>query len=115
VALAGSATPEELDAAVTEVRRQVEGRASFNDIAEVQQDLSADHPAWPMLTFKLARIHAHVRDLPKMQRALDSLLEQAPDSEFAPAARAMLTRMATPDRVVARRVGVFLPLSGSYQ
>jgi len=115
VSLAGSAQGAELDAAVAEVRRQVEGRASFADIAEVQQDLSAGHPAWPILTFKLARIHAHVRDFPRMQQTLDSLLQQAPGSEFAPAARAMQARISRPDRVEPRRVGVLLPLSGSYQ
>src|SRR5690606_17176523 len=50
-----------------------------------------------------------------MQRTLDVFLRQAPDSEFAEGARLMLTRMNRPDRVEPQRVGVLLPLSGSYQ
>lgn len=115
VDLAGTASGPELDSQMAEVRRQVEGRASVSDIESVQQELSASHPAWPLLTFKLARVYGHVGDYDRMQRTLDVFLRQAPDSEFAESARVMLTRMSRPERVEPRRVGVFLPLSGAYQ
>src|SRR5690606_27010244 len=115
VELAGDASGAERDQAMAEVRRQVEGRASVSDLEEVQKELSASHPAWPLLTYKLARIYGHVGDYDRMQRTLDVFLRQAPDSEFAESARLMLTRMSRPERVEPQRVGVFLPLSGAYQ
>ena len=53
----------------------------------MQDELSPSHPAWPMLTFKLARVYAHVRD-PRLKPTLEALLQKAPSSPYAQEAQA---------------------------
>ncbi len=79
VKVAGDAkTPEAQAAAVARVEQLVEGRASFVDIARVAEGMSPRHPAWPVLTFKLARIYYHLRDWTRLEETLQRFLQEAP-------------------------------------
>jgi branched-chain amino acid transport system substrate-binding protein len=108
-------TPEERAAAVTKVEQLVEGRASFLDIAQVQEGLSPSNPAWPVLQFKLARIYYHLRDWTRLEESLNTYLREAPNSTFAPQARDLLARATRRVEVRPRTVAVLLPMSGRYQ
>ncbi|OJH36140.1 penicillin-binding protein activator [Cystobacter ferrugineus] len=116
VDLAGRAqTPEEQQAAVARVQQLVEGRAGFVDVARVVEDLPASHPAWPVLTFKLARIHYHLRDWTRLEETLNRFLAEAPSHSFAPQARELLARATRRVEVQPRTVGLLLPMTGKYK
>lgn len=108
-------TPEAQQAAVTRVQQLVEGRAGFMDIARVAEGLSPSNPAWPVLTFKLARIYYHLRDWTRLQETLNRFLEQAPNSPFAPQAKELLARATRRVDVNPHAVGLLLPMSGKYK
>ncbi|MET0404446.1 MAG: penicillin-binding protein activator, partial [Cystobacter sp.] len=116
VDLAGRAqTPEAQQAAVARVQQLVEGRAGFMDVARVVEGLPSSHPAWPVLTFKLARIHYHLRDWTRLEETLNRFLAEAPSSPFAPQARELLTRATRRVDVQTRTVGLLLPMTGKYK
>jgi len=108
-------TPEEQAAAVARVEQLVEGRAAFVDVARVAQELSPRHPAWPVLTFKLARIYYHLRDWTRLEETLNRFLREAPDHAFAEQARQLLARATRRVEVQPRTVGVLLPMTGRYK
>jgi ABC-type branched-subunit amino acid transport system substrate-binding protein len=108
-------TPEEQTAAVARVEQLVEGRAAFVDVARLAQELSPRHPAWPVLTFKLARIYYHLRDWTRLEETLNRFLAEAPNSPFAPQARELLARATRRVEAKPRTVGVLLPMTGRYQ
>lgn len=116
VALAGEAPSAAAQkAAVERVERLVEGRAAFLEVARVAEGLSSSHPAWPLLTFKLARIYYHLRDWQRLEESLQRLLAEAPSHPFAPRAREMLARATRRVEVSSNTVGVLLPMSGRYK
>lgn len=116
VKLAGDAkTPEEQAAAVARVEQLVEGRASFVDVARVVEGMSPRHPAWPVLTFKLARIYYHLRDWTRLEETLNRFLQEAPSHPFASQAKEMLSRATRRVDVNPKTVGVLLPMTGRYK
>jgi branched-chain amino acid transport system substrate-binding protein len=116
VRLAGEArTPEAQAATVARVEQLVEGRAAFMDVARVAEGLSPRHPAWPVLTFKLARIYYHLRDWARLEETLQRFLAEAPGHAFAPQARELLARATRRVEVQPRTVGVLLPMTGRYK
>jgi branched-chain amino acid transport system substrate-binding protein len=116
VKTAGDAkTPEEQAAAVARVEQLVEGRASFVDVARVVEGMSPRHPAWPVLTFKLARIYYHLRDWTRLEETLQRFLQEAPTSPFAARAKELLSRATRRVDVHPKTVGVLLPMTGRYK
>ncbi|MBZ4395777.1 MULTISPECIES: penicillin-binding protein activator [unclassified Myxococcus] len=108
-------TQAERDAAVARVEALVEGRADFVDIARVADGLSPSNPAWPVLTFKLARVYYHLREWNRLEETLNRFLAEAPGSPFAPQARELLARATRRVEAKPRTVGVLLPMTGRYQ
>jgi len=102
-------------AAVARVESLVEGRADFVDIARVAEGLSPSNPAWPVITFKLARVYYHLRDWTRLEETLNRFLAQAPGHAFAGQARELLARATRRVEVKPRTVGVLLPMTGRYQ
>lgn len=102
-------------AALAALEDTVESKASFLSIAQAWQDLSRDHPAWPMLTFKLARIYYHLRDWQHVDERLKSLLAEAPNSPYTADAQAMLNRVRKRGETRLSVVGAVLPLTGKYK
>lgn len=116
VKVAGDAkTPQEQQAAVARVEQLVEGRAAFVDIARVAEGMSPRHPAWPVLTFKLARIYYHLRDWTRLEETLHRFLQEAPSHPLAPQAQEMLSRATRRVDVHPKTVGVLLPMSGRFK
>jgi branched-chain amino acid transport system substrate-binding protein len=107
-------TPEQRQAALDEVAALIDVSVSLEEVARVQDALSPSHPAWPMLTFKLARVYAHVRDA-RLKPTLEALLAKAPSSPYAQEAQAMLARVDRVGAVRGRMLGVLVPLTGKYQ
>lgn len=107
--------PEAQAAAVAKVEALVEGRADFVDIARVAEGLSPSNPAWPVITFKLARVYYHLRDWTRLEETLNRFLAEAPQSPFAPQARELLARATRRVEAKPRTVGVLLPMTGRYQ
>ncbi|NMO16254.1 ABC transporter substrate-binding protein [Pyxidicoccus fallax] len=107
--------PEAQAAAVARVESLVEGRADFVDIARVAEGLSPSNPAWPVITFKLARVYYHLRDWTRLEETLNRFLAQAPNHAFAPQARELLARATRRVEAKPRTVGVLLPMTGRYQ
>ncbi|MDY7225819.1 penicillin-binding protein activator [Hyalangium rubrum] len=116
VQLAGDAkTPQEQAEAVARVEQLVEGRAAFVDVARVAEGMSPRHPAWPVLTFKLARIYYHLRDWTRLEETLNRFLQEAPNHPFAGQAKELLSRATRRVEVQPKTVGVLLPMSGRYK
>ncbi|WNG54402.1 ABC transporter substrate-binding protein [Archangium gephyra] len=116
VDLAGNAqTPEAQQAAVARVQQLVEGRAGFMDVAQIMEDLPSSNPAWPVLTFKLARIYYHLRDWTRLEETLNRFLAEAPNHTFAPQARELLARATRRVDVQTKTVGLLLPMTGKYK
>ncbi|WP_205522569.1 ABC transporter substrate-binding protein [Myxococcus eversor] len=108
-------TQQERDAAVARVEALVEGRADFVDIARVAEGLPSTNPAWPVLTFKLARVYYHLREWTRLEETLNRFLAEAPQSPFAPQARELLARATRRVEAKPKTVGVLLPMTGRYQ
>lgn len=108
-------SPEDKQAAVEKLVDVVEGSADFTDIRAAREKLSTDHPAWPVLTFKLARIFYHLRDWQNLNDTLDEFLKVAPNSPYAAQAKEMLARSHAREQVKPRVVGLVLPMTGKYK
>lgn len=108
-------TPEERQASLDRVTELVEGKVKFEHVREVSEGLSPSNPAWPILTFKLARIYYHVRDWTNLQDSLQRFLREAPGHPFAAQAQEMLERSNRRAGMRPRTVGVILPLTGRYK
>lgn len=108
-------TPEEQKAALDHVTDLVEGKVAFIDVAKAAQDLPPQNPAWPILTFKLARIYYHLRDWTRLQETLDRFLQYAPGHPYAQQAQAMKSRIGGGTQARPNVVGVLLPMTGKYQ
>ncbi|MGO9830788.1 MAG: penicillin-binding protein activator [Myxococcaceae bacterium] len=109
-----AATPEERQAALQQVASLLDTSVPYDEVARVQEELSPSHPAWPMLTFKLARVYAHRRDA-RLKPTLEALLQKAPSSPYSQQAQAMLVRLDRVGAVRGRTLGVLVPLTGKYQ
>jgi len=110
-----ASTPEERTAALAHIGDLVDAQVASEEVARVQADLSPTHPAWPLLTFKLARVYQHTRDVPKLKSTLQSLLSNAPSSPYTAEAQEMLARADRVGQVHGRTLGVLLPLTGKYK
>jgi ABC-type branched-subunit amino acid transport system substrate-binding protein len=108
-------TPEEQQLALDRLTSLVEGKAGFTEIAAAAQSVSPSSPAWPIFTFKLARIYYHLRDWTHLEETLQSLLRQAPQHPFAQQAQELLARAHRRTEVRPRTIGVVLQLSGRYK
>jgi ABC-type branched-subunit amino acid transport system substrate-binding protein len=108
-------TPEDRTAALAHVGELVDAQVGSEEVARVQADLSPSHPAWPLLTFKLARVYQHTRDIPRLKSTLQSLLSNAPGSPYTAEAQEMLARADRVGQVRGRTLGVLLPLTGKYK
>ena len=95
-AVDSAGSDSERTAALAKLEETVETRVSFLSIAEVWNDLGHSHPAWPLLTFKLARVYYHLRDWPRLDETLKLLVKEAPSSPYTADANAMLARIAPP-------------------
>src|SRR5215475_13894109 len=109
-----ASTPEERTAALDQVADLVDARVAVDEVARIQADLSPSHPAWPLLTFKLARVYQHTRD-PRLKPTLQTLLSKAPGSPYTAEAQEMLARADRVGTVRGRSIGVLLPLTGKYK
>ncbi|HZJ53473.1 MAG TPA: penicillin-binding protein activator [Myxococcaceae bacterium] len=110
-----ASTPEERNTALAQIADLVDAQVGVEEVGRVQADLSPSHPAWPLLTFKLARVYQHTRDIPKLKSTLQSLLSNAPGSPYTAEAQEMLARADRVGQVRARTLGVLLPLTGKYK
>jgi ABC-type branched-subunit amino acid transport system substrate-binding protein len=110
-----ASTPEERTATLAQIADLVDAQVGVEEVARVQADLSPSHPAWPLLTFKLARVYQHTRDIPKLKSTLQALLSDAPGSPYTAEAQEMLARADRVGQVRGRTVGVLLPLTGKYK
>lgn len=108
-------TPEDTKAALDELQVVVETKTDFRSIAEAWEGLSPSSPAWPLLTFKLARVYYHLRDYPRLEERLDALLEKAPNSPWAKDAQALKARVSRRAQVRPKAIGAVLPMSGKYK
>jgi ABC-type branched-subunit amino acid transport system substrate-binding protein len=108
-------SPEEKERLLAKLVEFVEGRVGFLDIAKAREEVSAEHPAWPLLTFKLARIHAHLRDWPRMEGTLKEFLSRAPAHPYAPRAQELLARAQRRFEVKPNVLGIVLPMTGKYK
>jgi branched-chain amino acid transport system substrate-binding protein len=101
----------DIKAALARLEDVVETKTTFLAITEVWYGLSTTHPAWPLLTFKMARVYYHLRDWANLDTTLKSLLQNAPDSPYAPEAKQLLARVSRRAETKPKVVGVVLPLS----
>ncbi len=108
-------TPEEHQAELARVTELVEGKVGFTDIARIADGLNPSSAAWPVLTFKLARIYYHLRDWTNLQASLERFLQQAPNDPLAAQAQQMLDRANRRAGMKPRTIGVVLPLTGRYK
>lgn len=106
---------EEKKAALADLEDVVETKTTFLSIAEAWNDLPRSHPGWPLITFKMARVYYHLRDWPRLDEALKSLIASAPDSPYTPEAKALLERLSKRSQVKAKTVGAVLPMTGKYK
>ncbi len=113
-AVESAQTPEEKKEALARLEEVVETKTTFLAIAEAWHNVPTSHPAWPLLTFKMARVYYHLRDWQHLDESLKALLANAPDSAFAPDAKELLARVSRRAQVKPKAVGVLLPLKGKY-
>lgn len=109
-----SSAPEKVSS-LARITELVEGRVGFLDLARARQELTPGHPAWPLLTFKLARIYYHLRDWQRLEETLQAFLREAPSHLYAEQARELLARAHRRGEVKPKVVGAILPMSGKYK
>ncbi len=114
-AVDAAASDDERKKALESLEETVESKTSFLSLAEAWHDLPSTHPAWPLVTFKLARVYYHLRDWPRLDETLKKLLADAPQSEWAPEAKALLERTARRLDVKPKVIGAVLPMTGKYK
>jgi branched-chain amino acid transport system substrate-binding protein len=68
-----------------------------------------------VLTFKLARVHLHLRDLPSSSQMATRYLQRYPSGRFAAEAKQLQASLQAKVAVDAKTIGVLLPLSGEYK
>ena len=90
----------------------LDARLTFQEVAQLKEDLPPDSPLLPAATLKLARVALHLHDEASAERSAREVVERWPDSPFAQDARALADRLARRARVNPRVIGVAVPLSG---
>lgn len=110
-ALDAAQTDDEKTAGLARLEDVVETKTNFLSITEAWHELPTTHPAWPMLTFKMARVYYHLRDWTNLDTTLKSLLQHAPGSPYTPEAKQLLARVSRRADTKAKVVGAVLPLS----
>lgn len=110
-AVEGAQGPE-LQQALARLEDVVETKTPFIALAEAWNGLPTSNPAWPLLTFKMARVYFHLRDWPRLDDTLKQLLATAPGSPYAAEAKALQARVARRAQVRPRALGAVLPLTG---
>jgi ABC-type branched-subunit amino acid transport system substrate-binding protein len=110
-AVEAAQTPDERAAALARLEDVVETKTNFLSITEVWHELPTTHPAWPLLSFKMARVYYHLRDWTNLDTTLKSLLQNAPGSPYTPEAKELLARVSRRADTKPKVVGVVLPLS----
>jgi len=108
-------TPEETKERLDKFEELIESKAEFVDIAKAAEDLSPSSPAWPLITFKLARIYYHLRDWTRLEETLQRFLKEAPQHPFAAQAQELLNRSRKRGEIRPKVVGAILPMSGRYK
>jgi branched-chain amino acid transport system substrate-binding protein len=103
--------PDAQKAALARLEDVVETKTTFLAVAESWHDLPTTHPAWPLLTFKMARVYYHLRDWTNLVQALKSLVQNAPGSPYAEEAKVLLARVSRRAETKPKVVGVVLPMS----
>ena len=93
----------------------VESQTDFLSIAEAQSSMSKTHAAWPLLTFKMARVYNHVRDWTRLDETLKLLLAEAPQCAWAADAKELQARISRRAVVRPKAVGAVLPMTGKYK
>lgn len=93
----------------------VDGRVPAVGLAQLREELDEDSALFPIVTFKLAKIHYHLRDYPRAMESVQRYLSKWPEGRFASDAKAMASRLTDLSRVNPKVVGVILPMSGKYQ
>lgn len=111
-AIDDAGSESEKKAALANLEEVVEGKTTFLAIAEAWHNMSTSHPAWPLLTFKLARIYYHLRAWEKLEESLRALLKEAPGSPWEADAKAMLERASRRASVNPKKIGAVLPMTG---
>ncbi|MBL8953183.1 MAG: ABC transporter substrate-binding protein [Myxococcaceae bacterium] len=101
--------------AMESLEETVESKTSFLALAEVWHELPSTHPAWPLITFKLAKVYYHLRDWVRLDETLRKLVADAPSSPWTPDAKALLERTARRKDVRPNVVGAVLPMTGKYK
>lgn len=102
---------DEKKAALARLEDVVETKTNFLAITETWHDLPSTHPAWPLLTFKMARVYYHLRDWTNLDQTLKALLANAPSSPYAPEAKELLARVSRRADTKPKVVGAVLPMS----
>ncbi len=108
-------TDADKKAALDVLEETVESKTSFLALAELWHELPSTHPAWPLVTFKLARVYYHLRDWVRLDETLKKLVAEAPNSPWTPDAKAMLERTSRRKDVKPNVVGAVLPMTGKYK
>lgn len=108
-------SPEDKKTALANLEDVVETKTTFLSIAEAWHDIPSSHPAWPLLSFKLARVYYHLRDWTRLDETLRALLKDAPDSPYAPEAKELLARVSRRAAVRPKVLGAVLPMTGKYK
>ena len=110
-----ASTEDDRTKALATLEDVVETKTTFITLAEAWADLSTGHPAWPLLTFKMARVYYHLRDWEHLDETLKNLLLNAPNSPYTADAKELQTRIARRNNLKAKVVGAVLPLTGKYK
>lgn len=110
--LEGATGEAETKAGMARLEDVIETKTNFTSLAEAWLGMSKAHPAWPMVSFKMARVYFHLRDWQRLDETLRSLINEAPESPYAQEAKAMQARVARRGQVRPKAIGAILPLSG---
>lgn len=110
-AVEAAQSDEDVTASLARLEDVVETKTNFIAITETWHDLPTTHRAWPLLTFKMARVYYHLRDWTNLDATLKSLVQNAPNSPYVPEAKELLGRISRRAETKPRVVGAVLPLT----
>lgn len=113
-ALAQARTPNQKDRAESSLRALIEGMSPM-DVERFAPREPMSSAAAPLLHYQLAMVHHAHRDWEGLEAALEDFLDRFPDHPRAPEASKLLEIIANRGKVQPLKVGVVLPLSGTYQ
>lgn len=94
----------------------VDREVSFTDVRRLKE-LEAKPGTFldELLSFKLARIHVHLRDYPAASEAAEQYLARYPSGRFAEEAKDLVAGLRARVEVKPTTIGAILPLSGTYK